>query len=656
MDSDWLRELSSLWKTRITEAKEAKEKSFSKEADSLWSFLVKDYRELYFLTDDTVAFNRDEGPYFKPRINKFREFVDLYTPFVLAQLPYRRVSSTRPVFPEEIYNTITMPFGVPFSQIDKASRTAIDTAAIILEWLLNYGAREYRLLREARMAATEAFVKGRGLLWHGLLSTSSGVMPAALYESVDNLFIDPSSVTLRDAGYIIRRRLEPAWLISEKLGINQQKLVDMSKRIENDPRSTSEVDMVEYYEVYSRIGSGARLAQSRDPLKDVQESLDSAGEYMWFIIMEGADYPLNLDPDVILGDATMARQAVQWPVATYGDIVDPWPCSILDFFPNVTDPWATSPLRSGLPFQVFLDHLYGYVVSQARRSTRQVVVVPDHIDKGLISAIEGEQDFCVVPVSVQQTSDLAKELYHVITFPGVPEHIWQLISMVEERFDRAVGLDPVLYGAQPTRQIRSASEAKMRYQAATGRAQFMAERVEDWMGVIATKDGLLTRLHVPFTQIARYFDEPVVAGEDGNPVPGGPLSMLWGQAISTPDPLAASQDFMFDIVAGTAQRKDKEQQQSAAMTIAQTLMPVALEAAAKTGDYGMFNRVLERLSNAYELDLGMFRMEQTNVMPQQQPEGGMPNGQEIARQMDSKRNQAAGRTNRQSQERRNVGS
>lgn len=622
MQSEWLRELSSLWKKRIDEAKEVKARQFGDEADTLWSFLTKDYRDLYIVSDDTIITDYSAGPYYKPRINKCREFVDLYMPFVLANTPARRVSVNRPVFSEEVYaQALDALNGVTFGQVDKSTRSALETAAVLQEWWLNYCAREYQLLREARLAVTDALVKGRGLLWHGLIDTSAGTMPAAFYESVDNLFIDPTARTMRDAGYIIRRRYQPAWLVAEQMGIDQDKLIAMCTgkySASSSDEKSSDVEMVQYYEVYSRIGSGARLAKRDDPLSEVQQALDEAGAYLWFLIADGGEYPLNLDPDLILGNPDLARQAVQWPVATYGDVINPWPMSVLDFYPNVNNPWATSPLKSGLPFQVFLDHLYGYVVSQARRATRQVVIVPEHIDKRLIDAVMGDKDFEVVPISVSQTTDFANEVYHIISFPSVPSDMWQMISLVEQRFEKAVGLDPVLYGAQPEKQLRSATEVQVRYQAATGRAQYMAEHVDEWMGMVASKDGLLSRLHVPFTQIAGYFVEPILQGPAGQPLPGGPLSAIWGAIVNTDDPVQASQDFFFDVVVGSGRRKDKQQQSMAAQMIAQTLMPVALQVASQTGDFTIFNRVLERLSNAMDLDLGMFRMEpQPVAMPQQ---------------------------------------
>ncbi|MGB9619168.1 MAG: hypothetical protein ACPL7K_02000, partial [Armatimonadota bacterium] len=510
---------------------------------------------------------------------------------------------------------------VPYSQSDKTLRTMLETAAILLEWWLQYAAEEAYILREARLAVTEALVKGRGVLWHGILNTANGLIPAAFYESVDNIYIDPQAVTLRDAGYIVRKRRMASWLAAEILGTDERKLIEVAKAKSfnkddeekpglNDGTGT----IVEYYEIYSRIGIGAAIADIDDSLRDWKPALESLGPYVYLAIAEGGEHPLNLDPDKIRTVDDIKR-AVEWPVATYGDVLNPWPATFLDFYPNTTNPWARSPLEPGLPMQVFLDHLYGYIYSQAKRATRTIVVVPDFVDTRFLEVLQNDDtDYEVVPISRQKVNELANELYHIITFPIANPEIWQLIQLAESQFAKAVGLDDVLYGVQPPKQIRSATEAQLRFTQASNRAQAMADTVETWMSSVAAKDGLITRLYVPFTQMAQVFFEPVLDTPDG-PRPGGPLSAIWASIVTVNDPLSAGADFWFGVESGTGIRKDKQQQIQAAQMIAQTLLPVAMQMAAKTGDYSMFNEILVRLGNAMDIDFSTFRIEPQPAIP-----------------------------------------
>jgi len=627
----WLRSLQELWCKRIEEAKQAKEMQFSAEADILW----EQYDTRF---DDIAVWDYDQIHY--PKLNKFREFVDLYHPFVLTNTPTRRVSVRRPQFPEEIFQQAVAASGMSYSDWDRQIRMALDTAALLLEWWLQFCSEQYDLLREARMAIIEALVKGRGLVWHGYLPTGTGIVPASFFESVDNLFIDPTAITLRDAGYIIRKRQVASWLLADQLGVDEEKLVEKCVKAEELSKFylNHDIPVLTYYEVYSRIGVGTRLAYPDDELREWQDALDELGPYIWLAISPTAEYPLNLDPDLIQGNVERLRQAVAWPVATYGDVLHPWPCTVLDFAPNIGDPWARSPLASGYPIQQALNRIYYYIVEKAQRTARVLLVVPSYLDSKVIHALEDSTPFEVVPVDQKQIADVAQQVIQPLNLPPMTMELWTLLKEMEQQFAKAVGLDPILYGAQPDKQPRSAAEVQIRHQAASSRALAMAERIEDWMSRIAAKEGMITRLHVPFTQMAALFGEPVPMTAEGQPLPGGPLSAIWASQVTVTDPVQAGTNFHFQVVSGSGRRKDKQQQSQAAVFLAQTLLPSIVQAASKTGDYTNVNRVLERLANALDIDLTLFRF----------PTPAEMEGMQYGRQMDSESNSTSGRLTRES--------
>ncbi|MCS7226525.1 MAG: hypothetical protein NZ821_05980 [Gloeomargarita sp. SKYB31] len=629
--SQWLRDLQTLWVQRIQEAEEAKEKHFGRTASELWDLLTRSYQDLYLEAPDDLiqsAFRFEDNvpeAYYRCRINKIQEFVDLYLPFVLAQNPIRQVTIRRPQFPEEILQAVLqtpLALPIPYAQVDKSKRIQLQTAALLLEWWLNFCSQEYQLLREARLAVIEALVKGRGLLWHSLIETSSGLIPASFFESVDNLFIDPTAITLRDAGYIIRKRRLAAWQAAEQLQIPESILLHITSRSPIEAQlEYADVPVVEFYEIYSRIGAGSRLCHPDDPLREVHDALEALGPYVRLVIARDAEYPLNLHPDVLEGDTTKLRSQVEWPIMTFGDTLNPWPMSVLDFYPHTDNPWARSPVAPGQALQVVLDHLYSLLYSQARRSMCTLIIVPEHVDSRLEKSLRFVQDFEVVKLSSRHVTDLSKELYNILTPPPVSKDLWAIIQSIEVQFGKAVGLDPFLYGSQPETQPRSAAEVQIRYRAASGRAQAMAERVEDWLSQAARKDGLISRLYVPWTQMAELFGEPPITLSE-QPVPAGPLSAIWATVISSTDPVQAGADFNFSIVAGSGRRQDREQQVQALQWIAQTVLPVAMQVGAKTGDFTHFNRFLEQVSHALEMDMSLFRIEQPPTIMQ-----GASNGQ-----------------------------
>ena len=134
---DWMRTLKRVWYDRIQEAVEAKASQFGDMAGTLWGYLNKSYEDLYVMHSgdgSSISVYANSAPYYKPRINKFREFVDLYTPYVMAQNPQRRVAVRRPQFSEELLRQAQVASYVPYSHYDKNTRVLLETAAQILEW------------------------------------------------------------------------------------------------------------------------------------------------------------------------------------------------------------------------------------------------------------------------------------------------------------------------------------------------------------------------------------------------------------------------------------------------------------------------------------------------------------------------------------------
>lgn len=645
---EWLKSVTQAWKSRITEAEQSKELLFGKTAGQLWRFLTRSYRDLYIVggssddVDTDAIFPIGAGPLYKPRLNKCQEYVDLYLPHLLSELPGRSVLSNRPQLPDPIYSMLMPgPDGqpVPFGAIDSQNRLQSDMAATLLGWWLNYTTQEYDLLKELRLATIEALVKGRGVLWHELLPTGSGLLPVSLYDSVDNLFIDPDATTLRDAGYILRKRRMPAWLASRQLGIDETKLLGLAKKqaqtgvtsleISRD-QQPREVEMVEYTEVWSRIGIGHVMISGNDTLKPLNDALESLGAFVWLAIAEGADEPLNLHEDLLINSPDKLRATMEWPLQTYGEVADPWPCTLLDFRPNTDNAWSKSPLEPGLPLQVFIDHLYAYVMSRTVRAAKVVVIVPDDADPRLITALESGRDLVVTRISTKELSEvMLDKLYAIITIPELKMEVWTLLDRLEYAFREAVGLDQFLYGSKPETEPRSAQTVTTRNASASIRAKQMARDVERWTERIARKEGIITRLHVGPEVTSRLF------GEQFDPKRGmiGPLSGMWSQLLNTQDPYEAARDYTYSVVSGSGRQRDQSTEMQATMMIAQTVLPGLLQILAKMGDVGgiqnIYNSFMDRISKGTGADLTSFRIQepvppapqgpQGNAEPQQSP-------------------------------------
>jgi hypothetical protein len=534
----YLRAICGVWERQITLCREAKEKQFGKTAKELWGFLGKTYRQLYGGGEEEVPFGNARNPYYKTRISKSAEAVALLVPWVLSQLPHRNIEPRRPPLPTEIAELLPQAVAVR-EKVDARDQMA----AYLLQWFLNYTPTEYGLKREARTALPEAFVKGRGLLWHEMVESPAGMIPSSQFVSVDDLLIDSDSIKPKDAGFMIRRRRRSVWQVSEEFGIPREELRSVGRSkfqeaIDASSEKQESKDVCEYYEVYSRVGIGHWLDEGDEQFKQLSGAMGELGPHLYLVVMPGVQYPLNLRPERIStsGSIDEIKKWLNWPIPFYADMAgNPWPCSILDFYPNQSDPWSTSPLQPGLPMQIFLDHLYSFAMGRIRITSRDIWLVAEALAEAAKNAIQQGNDLTLVPVPGEPGLDFEK-LFHVVQFPETNEDLFKIGAMVERAYERATGLDPLLYGAEGARQMRSAKEAGIREAHVSSRPDDYADAVEDWMSAAGAKELQATRLMVGVETVAPMFGESLPPEDEPTAVLG-PMSQQWAKLIETDDPL-----------------------------------------------------------------------------------------------------------------------
>ncbi len=619
--SQWIEQLTNFWLKKIREAQEKKEILFGKSARLLWSFFKKSYADIYIEQAnvlETYGLNAiSEMPHYKPRINKVFEYVSLYLPFVAARVPTRVVRLRKP--PNMDLNEI-------LSTEARAQWNEKEKAAKLLEWWLNYCALETDLDASLKSAVQEALVKGRGVVWTELVTddNTSGerVMVTSSPDSVDNLFCDPDARTWRDVGYVIRRRVSTLYEAQLRLGLPDEvaerlpgpsalTAVPEDFIIAEANRGTSLVvgdktRPVVYYEVYSRVGIGHYLAPG-DELDKVRGALDQLGRYVMLILAEGIPYPLNLRPDMLNGTTAELSRALEWPIPIYGDPLDPWPCTVLDFIPETDSPWAISPLEPGIPFQVFLDQLYGYIMERSFQSARTIIVTSRELEPMVAEKLTSSQPIEIVSVP-QDVLMTLRDAIAPIDLPPVKADIWHVVQFIERAFERAVGLDPLVYGAAQRPAPRSATEVEIRHQFLTSRPNEMADTVERWQSRVAAKEGIASRMFIGPTQIMPVLGETEDTSYDSMAI------HLWQKYVVEPDPYKAAAELEFDVVSGSGRRINKQVLTDIAMNIVQHLTPIAMKIA-ESGNVEPFNKLIKFLSLALDTDLSEFML----MPPQPQP-------------------------------------
>ncbi len=616
-----------IWRDQIGPCKKAKQVHFGKTADRAWAYLGKSYKALHL---DVTEFRVPIEPKFKTRRNLAREYIALMLPMLHHQVPVRQVSPRRPPVPDTLLQLMDKS-DPGMAETVGARQTAMATQeqmlAFLMQWWLNYLPGLYGLSREARTAIPEALVKGRGVVWHELMQSPHGLVPASFYGSVDDLLCDDASRQWRDCGYIIRRRHSSLREVAKRFGANLELLRSQYQSAYESGDSNGEAhgdvadvegenarDVCVYYEIWSRTGIGDTLPNAPEELRTfaawLQGTQPQPLEHVYLVYMPGVPHPLNVPPSVMDNRKEVLRR-LRWPIECYKDPENPWPCSVLDFYPNSDNPWSSSPLEGSLPLLAFLDHVYSYLLGRVARSSCDTLITSAEMESAVRDAIEKGVDLEIVVANGKVGDDMRK-LIEVLKFPEMQKDLWQVIPMVERAFERASGMLPEAYGSQPVTQDRSAAATQAREGHLTSRPMDFANMVEAWHSQIAAKEAAMSRMYVSGEQIAPLFGESTQKGEDGEIIAGGDLTAKWMQLVNTNDPAIAVSEMLYTVEAGSGQRKNKQKQSDDTIQIVQTLMPAAM-AFIERGNVDPYNQVIDFLAEAFERPLQ--RMKAAPVLP-----------------------------------------
>lgn len=618
---EFLKSVVEVWEKQLALCKTHKAKHFGDTARRLSDFLGKSYREIYIDTKDRdLKIAGMEDAFYKPRINKTREFVSVVTPFVHAKVPERVVTPRRPPLPPELLSVAGL-------EESHAQASAQDKAmAFLAQWWLNYIPGECGAKRQQRMMIEECLVKGRGVGWHEMVDGPTGEIPGTFFDTVDNLYVDPDAKLWRDAGYIIRQREWPAWRLADLFKIPVERLrgtrQSAAQRATDDSGAVGDPtnDICVWYEVSSRIGIGHKLHEASEELKNFKEAMDSVGKHVYLPFLPGLDYPLSLPPEITEAAPPEEIQArLEWPVAFFEEPSNPFPCTPMDIYPNTNDAWATSPLEGSLSLQICLDQLYALMIGRVRTTCRDIHLVSKAVSAAVRTAILTGGDQEVVDVEGEVVD--MKSLLHTIQFPEINTDLWRIIPYMERAFEQATGMTPLMYGSGGDTQIRSAEEVSVRQANVTSRPNDYADAIEEWNAQVAAKELQMSRLYVTPQTVAPLFRESASDGE-GEPIPPEdyePLTKLWASLINTPDPAEAAADLHCTTEAGSGRRKNRQKMTQDLQAVGQIVLP-ALQAFATAGMPDPFNNFMDIVAEVYEMPMGRLKLPAMNLEPPEEEE------------------------------------
>lgn len=604
-----LRTVVSHWITKIKSAQKHKREVFQAAADECLSFYNGPRSWDEIMSGGEAGLDTSDcrvDPTFKVAINKTFEFVTIFGPALYYENPVRTVKPRMPVvIPPQFFGPDLMTYQALMQQ--ESLRVQEDgLRSVLLEAYLNWTPTEFRLGTEARMAIDEALIKGRGCLWTELYSPPGTDMKVvrSLWDSVDNLVVDPDAPSFDKATWIARKCVHPVWQVERDYGLrrgsirgnmeSQAKQADIAadEDLQYDRRRGYTNDLLIYWKVYSRMGIGGRLQGIRP---DLREPLEMFGDYVYMVVSEGTPFPLNLCPDdtndpAFQADPNRVFSKVAWPTPFWGD--DEFPVTVLDFHTVHNSPWPLPHLKAGMGELKFLNWVMSFLMGKIRNTTRDFIAIKKSAGEEIKTTILEGQDLALLELEAEHGT--ISELVQFLQHPAVNGDVWKMIEAVEANFDKRVGLTELMYGQQGATQIRSAQEAQLRNQNMNVRPDDMRKQVEAWMTRVSAKEAVCARYHL--------------IPADVQPVLGQMGAWAWGRFVTTRDVNQACRQLEYRIEAGSTARPNKEWEVATMNQAFASLAPVLQGYAQQTMDMTPLNNLLADFAKSRDLDPSRYQL------------------------------------------------
>jgi hypothetical protein len=598
-----LRQIVSTWMKKIEAAIKYK-RPFTEDAKEAASFFDGEHN---FMWKDQYA-RGERGynstiapPAFRMQVNKVFELVEIFGSVIYHRNPVRNVTVME--HPQIDPGVLGVPPPDPsmgmmptpeqqqvmaMLQQQEMSKAGRKTAAQILQAYLNWTPVELDLKTQARKVCNEALIKGAGAFWTELVtlqtsgdnSTPPVRMIGSFYDTIDNLLVDPDFDNLDDMLWCARKVIRPLREVAQEYGVPEEDLkkhLDGSKVYRNDsetrdrnkPKKSKTNDLVCYYKIWSKTGAGDRLA---DVPKDNKGVFDALGDFVYLVVCEGVDYPLNMPPSVMeepldesgqIPQSLMARAA--WPIPWFADPKG-WPFTMLSFHTKPNYAWPISHIRPAIPELRFLNWAMSFLATRVATSCETMIGVSKAADQDLKDQLLAptQGGFKIVEIS-EMLGRSVNDVVSVFQLPQVTKDLYDIIAAVFDLFDKRTGLSELAYGITRA-QYRSAAEAQIKQENISIRPDNLANELEDCMSLLARREALAARW--------------LLTSEDVVPVLGPIGAVAWDKEIAKRDIVSLTRDFLYRVEAGSARKPNKatrvEQMQMAVQTLGPLLQPVAM--------------------------------------------------------------------------------
>jgi hypothetical protein len=363
-------------------------------------------------------------------------------------------------------------------------------------------------------------------------------------------------------------------------------------------------------------GSSQLDSESLKPL------LDQLDDECYLVVVPGCSYPLNLPPelqqqefvDQIQEDGTILpaqdqmfaaiQEAVRWPIPFWLD--GGWPCELLSFHEKPGQVWPISHLKPGIGHLQFLNWAMSFLAERVMTSSTTFVGQLDALHEDITKAFQkNEAGFAHLRI---KNLHGAKSVNDLITFLNPPEvnmNLWQMIEAVNTDFEKAVGLNELIYGIQDT-QSRSATDVNIRQANSNVRIEDMRRKVEKFSERIARKEAIAARWMLTSADVA-----PIV-GQMRSQLAD---SLLFNQPLDQ-----VAREFSYEIAPGDGATRNKLLAQQNIQGALQNFGPV-YAGLLQMGNVAPWNSLVQMFGDAFDLNVqGLLVAPPPPMLPMPPPE------------------------------------
>lgn len=594
--------IRSAWRGMIEQAITSK-KEFQQDADECMSFFNGPYDFLYDGSLKRGDFNTSgkkklPRPSIEMTINKVAEGVQLFGPTLYHRNPNRRVTPRLlPEIPIELFGNPEDPQTQAIAQSvmqNMGQSQMIDRVrSSLMESYLNYIPVATGLKDDMRDTIDEGIIKGMGVCWTEVFRPvgSQHKLIRSVYDTIDNLLIDPDHESIENAMWCARRCIHPVWEVEAKRGLtpgslkgnfesHSQSAAVTAVGNEWQRRAGKTNDLLVYWKIWSKMGLGALL---RGIDQNAVEA-DRFGRYVYLEVCENYNFLLNCPPEIWENEEEMYRR-VQWETPFWAD-TDSWPFSYLAFHRVPRKVWPMSHFRPAMGELKFLNWAYSFLASKMQKSSRTFIAALKAAGEELKTKILEGTDFELIEIE-QALGNNINQIVQFLDHPEIKGDFLKIIELVEKNFEKRTGLNELLYG-ESARQFRSAEEANVKQNNMNVRPDDMANKVEDFATEIARKEALAARWHLD--------------GQDILPIFGPVVANVWQQHVATADVGQIIHQLEYRVEAGSARKPNKDKDIADATQAMRDLFPFFSNLATQ-GNVGPYNTLVKFWGKAIEFDV-----------------------------------------------------